>query len=396
MWRSVAKFLEFTKNLQRRQDGAVAVIVALLLSVLLGSTAISIGFGAIQNARISTHASAEALALEAARLCQSSQTDCVPATLKTKLSSLAAANGVTITTVSAPTVDSSDPTNRSKLQVAVQRNWSIPLLEIIRDSNSMMVQTSAWAAWTNQASMSQKAKADYLPLMVSDCVAKKLSIPNTDQHRLYDNGHCTGGSAPAVWFFGNAGSSDGSCWTNNQGPTLEIGDTVQNPSEVAPTTKTCELNADYWVPVYQNYQTTQSVEVTTYKRTWLETLTYRNGAKTETVGPRTHVKNCDSSTSTIDDEGCAYVSGYPSPSAALVCPAKKNCTGPIFTENRSLMVTSTSTQVEEVVPFGTVSGFMKVHIVSIVFQNILVNNRAVPDHIFVIQYAGRDIRLVAN
>lgn len=376
-----------------RQDGAVAVAVSLLLGMLLSVVAISVGAGAFQADKLVTHTAAEVVALEVARDCQETG-NCVLGSsasltyIKSHLKSLNLAEkyGVSTDTVeiTALSVDSTDST-RSRVAVKLSRQWAIPMSELLISNTSPTITESAAASWTSTANYNSFAKGTYLPLMVNTCVFPELIVPSSTKYKYWDNQACSSlNNSPRMWWFGNAGASADSCFTNNQGPTLLKTNLVLNSSVNAqPTTAVC-AEGDYWVPTFSKYVT----PIAKYTITW--TLTYTPGGKNPTPITVTETKDC--LTDVIDyfaSSGCTSVSLIQSPAKGTICTPNKNGCSVSDPVRVSVPIDG--------IPYGIVEKFMRVHLSSIDLISVVTDkNPAQPYHYYTLSYAGHDIRLLPN
>jgi len=385
VWLSVSKFV--SHKAWHKDDGAVAVVVTIMLGIVLSSMAFAVAVGAAHAMQISTHTAAESAALEAARDCQASGS-CTVASIKAHLKSLKLAetygvssDAIDVTTLSTDTSDST----RTKVTVNLGRSWNLPFASLLWSTTGQNIKSQASATWTTQ--VSTRLKSDYMPLMINSCLLSKLRTPSSSGYSFYDSRHTCGlNNDPEVFFFGNAGQpKSGSCVISSS-QDLSIFDIVKNASGAMPTAS-CTINKDYWVPFYSVYQTSQTVSVTNYQKTWTFLTTYKSGKNVITVGTQTYTKLCTNSTDGFTATSCTNVDG--SPTAAIVCPSGEKCTVTGPTDGTTTPITSQ--QVQSIPPQAITQGFIKVRLIG-----IDVPNPAQPDHIFKLQYTSHDIRLLPN
>ena len=501
------------KEFKANQQGTALYFVVALLTILLTSASVATSVGAIENAKTRGQSLSDILVLEAAKQCQNKSNGCNAATIDSDLKAdpefkaLLTANGVLPAEVSISNL-SPEGANRSKVSVTVTKNLYVPLAGIIGRSNQSTVVSKATASWTNYASISTFSRGSYLPLFINDCVFPDLINPSSAVYTYLDNQKCSNADEPKLWWFGNAGQSQATggstipaCFRDNSGPTLQIGDTVNNSSAQAmPANEDCPVNVTYIVPIFKKYTPsgplTRSVSSTTYEKVWTvfsqaqikkgstvryvdsgvtqtytkvcqnssdsftsSSCTNKSGSPTPTSGAtcvgvtlsggescsvvtnaevlvsttpktvtttynvysktwtvfsqavvtdkkgatrkidpgvtQTYVKSCDNSTDAFDAASCTTDSGYPTPTAPATCQGVSLSGGETCAVVTNSPVLVSTTQ-KVTTPYATVSGFMKVKLVYIYFDNPLNNNNAQPNHQYKLAYAGKDIRLIAN
>ena len=375
----------------RSENGAIAVVVSLLVAILLGSSAVAAGVGAYETARVAARGAAESLALEGARWCQTHPAaQCTSGNVKAYLSGLARANKVTVGTVTVTTpyastfdtIDDSVKTStgtrtltRSKIQVSASGAYVMPMASLIGRSTNNSVSASRSATWTDNGAISALDAGNYLPLMMNKCLAIKLAVPSKTGYRFYDNEPCSStDKTPSLWWFGNAGANAASCFASYKN-TIQSGlENVANTVGAEPTPNLCE--GTYWLPVFSQYIT----PIAKYTIVWNLTI-----SNTKTSFDIVETKDCSTDIVAYSaSTGCMTVSTVQTPSKGTPCvPGKSGC---VLKENSRV-----STPVDGK-PYGVVEKFMRFTLKAVEETT----NPAQPYHYYTFGYSGHDIRLLPD
>lgn len=390
----------------KKDDGVILYFVLMLLTVLFTSTAVTAGAGALEHARATGSASSQLFAVEAAKICQS--TNCTASTIDADLKAnatfkkLVEANGYSLADVHISNlIAQPNTTQRSQVTITVTRAAFIPLAEMIGRSNSYSVSSKATSSWTNAEFINTFSKGSYLPLIVNACNFPELITPESKVYSYLDNQACASKSEPRLWWFGNAGAQNAkdangnsipACYRNSTGPTLKVGDTINNASaSTMPAQEDCPVNVDYVVPYFKHYTPGGT---SGYQKVWtVNTDAVKTSGKTSSVvatATQTYTKTCKNSTDAFDSSNCTNDAGSPTPTTVNPCGTTKSCV------NTVLAPVAVSTTAITTTAYGTVAGFMKVKLAYIFFDNPLNNNQARPEHQYKLAYAGKDIRLLPN
>lgn len=386
------------KALASKQDGAVAVIVSLMLGILFTSVAVTVGLGAAKNEQIISKTAAEVFALEAARACQTgviqgscNLTDSASiGQIRNYLAGLGVAEAygikpaeIVVSTLSSDTLDSITGMPRSKVSITVSRKVFIPMSEFFGRASNSLDSANATASWTSLGTIGGFAKKTYLPLFLNDCVVSSLLTASANPVVVKDNEPCSTNLGPKAWWFGNAGGAVDSCYINNTGQDLLLGDKIANSSTGAmPTPENCTVGKTYFVPVFNKYMPAETRMV--YDKSW-------NWSYTQTISGKPVAKTVSTSATCTESDAnplsasCTpQLTGFPKD---LTTCKTKDCT---FGSYQQILPYLTRTEVLNPA-YGLVTRFIKVQLL-----DLSRDQPARPDHIFKLGYAGHDIRLIPN
>lgn len=329
------------KQIKRNQQGTALYFVVALLTILLTSASVATSVAAIENSKTRGQSLSDILVLEVAKLCQNQANGCNATTIDADLKAnpefkaLLASNNVLPSEITISDLGS-ETTNRSRVTVTLTKSLYVPLAGIIGRSNQSTVISKARASWTNYSSITNFSRGDYLPLFINDCVFPELTNPTTTGYNYLDNQKCSNVDEPKLWWFGNAGQSQTSggntipaCYKNNAGPTLQVGDKINNSSSQAmPANDDCQVNVSYLVPYFKKYTPagplTRTVSTTTYEKVWtvFSQAQIKKGSNVRTVDPgvtQTYTKTCQTSTDGFTSSNCVNKSGSPTPNSGATC-----------------------------------------------------------------------------
>lgn len=170
------------RRLNRTEDGAVAVITALLMVVLLGMSAIVIDVGMLYAERAQLQNGADAAALAIAQDCAAGHCENYTATAQ----KFADANANDGRSAATPTISSNTVTVRTRTETAdggtALRHWFAPILGI----DSTRVEVEAAASWGSPS------KATVFPFTAPKCMFEQQT---TDmEFWITSESVCTGAS----------------------------------------------------------------------------------------------------------------------------------------------------------------------------------------------------------